>query len=156
MWLVEFSLAHRIPVACFSCHKINKISISCLNYSRKQEILLKNLLQNQQNLKARGIYSCTGIYFFKSALFTPHYTYSLLCYKIKHLLHIHHLHNIEKRSPRRFSPGRRPHRFLQRDHCICSLFRNGNGFSVSIPTTGTGLRSLFRPYIHLLYFNYAR
>ena len=67
MWLVEFSLAHRIPVACFSCHKINKISISCLNYSRKQEILLKNLLQNQQNLKARGIYSCTGIYFFKSA-----------------------------------------------------------------------------------------
>ena len=74
----------------------------------------------------------------------------------KDLLHIHHLHNIEKRSPRRFSPGRRPHRFLQRDHCICSLFRNGNGFSVSIPTTGTGLRSLFRPYIHLLYFNYAR
>ena len=69
MWLVEFSLAHRIPVACFSCHKINKISISCLNYSRKQEILLKNLLQNQQNLKARGIYSCTGIYFFKSALY---------------------------------------------------------------------------------------
>ena len=69
MWLVEFSLAHRIPVACFSCHKINKISISCLNYSRKQEILLKNLLQNQQNLKARGIYSCTGIYFFKSAVF---------------------------------------------------------------------------------------
>ena len=68
MWLVEFSLAHRIPVACFSCHKINKISISCLNYSRKQEILLKNLLQNQQNLKARGIYSCTGIYFFKSAI----------------------------------------------------------------------------------------
>ena len=67
MWLVEFSLAQRIPVACFSCHKINKISISCLNYSRKQEILLKNLLQNQQNLKARGIYSCTGIYFFKSA-----------------------------------------------------------------------------------------
>ena len=89
-------------------------------------------------------------------LFTPHYTYSLLCYKIKHLLHIHHLHNIEKRSPRRFSPSRRPHRFLQRDHCICSLFRNGNGFSVSIPTTGTGLRSLFRLYIHLLYFNYAR
>ena len=74
----------------------------------------------------------------------------------KDLLHIHHLHNIEKRSPRRFSPGRRPHRFLHRDHCICSLFRNGNGFSVSIPTTGTGLRSLFRPYIHLLYFNYAR
>lgn len=35
------------------------------------------------------------------------------------------------------------------------LFCNGNGFSVSIPTTGTGLRSLFRPYIHLLYFNYA-
>ena len=67
MWLVEFSLAHRIPVACFSCHKINKISISWLNYSRKQEILLKNLLQNQQNLKARGIYSCTGLYFFKSA-----------------------------------------------------------------------------------------
>ena len=33
------------------------------------------------------------------------------------------------------------------------LFCNGNGFSVSIPTTGTGLRSLFRPYIHLLYFN---
>ena len=89
-------------------------------------------------------------------LFTPHYTYSLLCYKIKHLLHIHHLHNIEKRSPRRFSPGRRPHRFLQRDHCICSLFRNGNGFSVSIPTTGTGLRSLFRPYKYLfLYFNYT-
>ena len=29
--------------------------------------MLKNLLQNQQNLKARGIYSCTGIYFFKSA-----------------------------------------------------------------------------------------
>ena len=65
-------------------------------------------------------------------------------------------HNIEKRNPRRFSPSRRPHRFLQRDHCICSLFRNGNEFSVSIPTTGTGLRSLFRPYIHLLYFNYAR
>jgi DNA-directed RNA polymerase subunit N (RpoN/RPB10) len=63
---VEFSLAHRIPVACFSCHKINKISISWLNYSRKQEILLKNLLQNQQNLNASGIYSCTGIYFFKS------------------------------------------------------------------------------------------
>ena len=31
--------------------------------------MLKNLLQNQQNLKARGIYSCTGIYFFKSAIF---------------------------------------------------------------------------------------
>ena len=31
--------------------------------------MLKNLLQNQQNLKARGIYSCTGIYFFKSAFF---------------------------------------------------------------------------------------
>ena len=31
--------------------------------------MLKNLLQNQQNLKARGIYSCTGIYFFKSAEF---------------------------------------------------------------------------------------
>ena len=89
-------------------------------------------------------------------LFTPYYTYSLLCYKIKHLLHIHHLHNIKKRSPRRFSPGRRPHRFLQRDHCICSLFRNGNGFSVSIPTTGTGLRSLFRPYKYLyLYFKYT-
>jgi len=29
--------------------------------------LLKKLLQNQQNLKADGIYSCTGIYFFKSA-----------------------------------------------------------------------------------------
>ena len=29
--------------------------------------MLKNLLQNQQNLIARGIYSCTGIYFFKSA-----------------------------------------------------------------------------------------
>ena len=28
------------------------------------------------------------------------------------------------------------------------LFCNGNGLSVSIPTTGTGLRSLFRPYIH--------
>ena len=67
MWLVEFSLTHRIPVACFSCHKNNKISISWLNYNRKQEILLKNLLQNQQNLKADGIYSCTGIYFFKSA-----------------------------------------------------------------------------------------
>ncbi|MFR5770923.1 MAG: hypothetical protein ACLUFJ_11900, partial [Roseburia faecis] len=58
----------RIPVACFSCHKNNKISISWLNYNRKQEILLKNLLQNQQNLKADGIYSCTGIYFFKSAV----------------------------------------------------------------------------------------
>jgi len=69
MWLVEFSLTHRIPVACFSCHKINKISISWLNYNRKQEILLKKLLQNQQNLKAGGIYSCTGIYFFKLALF---------------------------------------------------------------------------------------
>ena len=67
MWLVEFSLTHRIPVACFSCHKNNKISISWLNYNRKQEILLKNLLQNQQNLKADGIYSCTGIYFFKLA-----------------------------------------------------------------------------------------
>ena len=67
MRLVEFSLAHRIPVACFSCHKINKISISWLNYNRKQEILLKNLPQNQSNLKANGIYSCTGIYFFKSA-----------------------------------------------------------------------------------------
>ena len=88
-------------------------------------------------------------------LFTPNYTYSLLYHKIKHLLHIHHSHNIKKRSPHRFSPGRRPHRFLQRDHCICSLFCNGNGVSVSIPTTGTGLRSLFRPYIHLLYFNYA-
>ena len=73
MWLVEFSLAHRIPVACFPCHKINKISISWLNYNRKQEILLKNLLQNQQNLKAGGIYSCTGIYFFKSALI--HFSY---------------------------------------------------------------------------------
>ena len=70
MRLVEFSLAHRIPVACFSCHKINKISISWLNYNRKQEILLKNLPQNQSNLKANGIYSCTGIYFFKSALFS--------------------------------------------------------------------------------------
>ena len=30
--------------------------------------MLKKLLQNQQNLKADGIYSCTGIYFFKSAL----------------------------------------------------------------------------------------
>ena len=68
MRLVEFSLAHRIPVACFSCHKINKISISWLNYNRKQEILLKNLPQNQSNLKANGIYSCTGIYFFKSAM----------------------------------------------------------------------------------------
>lgn len=68
MRLVEFSLAHRIPVACFSCHKINKISISWLNYNRKQEILLKNLPQNQSNLKANGIYSCTGIYFFKSAI----------------------------------------------------------------------------------------
>ena len=29
---------------------------------------------------------------------------------------------------------------------FCGLFRNGNGFSVSIPTTGTDLRSLFRPY----------
>jgi len=29
--------------------------------------LLKKLLQNQQNLKADGIYSCTVIYFFKSA-----------------------------------------------------------------------------------------
>ncbi|MFR6745875.1 MAG: hypothetical protein ACLUS5_02465 [Roseburia faecis] len=29
--------------------------------------MLKKLLQNQQNLKADGIYSCTGIYFFKSA-----------------------------------------------------------------------------------------
>jgi len=67
MWLVEFSLTHRIPVACFSCHKINKISISWLNYNRKQEILLKKLLQNQQNLKAGGIYSYTGIYFFKLA-----------------------------------------------------------------------------------------
>ena len=35
--------------------------------------MLKNLLQNQQNLKARGIYSCTGIYFFKSAFI------SLIC-----------------------------------------------------------------------------
>ncbi len=72
MRLVEFSLAHRIPVACFSCHKINKISISWLNYNRKQEILLKNLPQNQSNLKANGIYSCTGIYFFKSALLYIH------------------------------------------------------------------------------------
>ena len=64
---MEFSLAHQIPVACFSCHKINKFSISWLNYNRKQEILLKNLLQNQQNLNASGIYSGTGIYFFKSA-----------------------------------------------------------------------------------------
>ena len=47
--------------------RTGKYSWCCLNYSRKQEILLKNLLQNQQNLKARGIYSCTGIYFFKSA-----------------------------------------------------------------------------------------
>ena len=70
MWLVEFSLTHRIPVACFSCHKINKISISWLNYNRKQEILLKKLLQNQQNLKAGGIYSYTGIYFFKLAQYT--------------------------------------------------------------------------------------
>ena len=69
MWLGEFSLTHRIPVACFSCHKTNKISISWLNYNRKQEILLKKLLQTQQNLKAGGIYSCTGIYFFKSAIF---------------------------------------------------------------------------------------
>ena len=30
--------------------------------------MLKKLLQNQQNLKACGIYSCTGIYFFKLAL----------------------------------------------------------------------------------------
>ena len=30
--------------------------------------MLKKLLQNQQNLKADGIYSCTGIYFFKSAV----------------------------------------------------------------------------------------
>ena len=30
--------------------------------------MLKKLLQNQQNLKAGGIYSCTGIYFFKLAL----------------------------------------------------------------------------------------
>ena len=29
--------------------------------------MLKNLPQNQSNLKADGIYSCTGIYFFKSA-----------------------------------------------------------------------------------------
>ena len=31
--------------------------------------MLKKLLQNQQNLKADGIYSCTGIYFFKSAIY---------------------------------------------------------------------------------------
>ena len=30
--------------------------------------MLKKLLQTQQNLKAGGIYSCTGIYFFKLAL----------------------------------------------------------------------------------------
>ena len=30
--------------------------------------MLKNLLQNKQNLKADGIYSCTGIYFFKLAV----------------------------------------------------------------------------------------
>ena len=30
--------------------------------------MLKKLLQNQQNLKAGGIYSYTGIYFFKLAL----------------------------------------------------------------------------------------
>ena len=81
MWLVEFSLTHRIPVACFSCHKNNKISISWLNYNRKQELLLKNLLQNQQNLKADGIYSCTGIYFFKSA-------------KLQHKKQIHNFHHI--------------------------------------------------------------
>lgn len=28
-------------------------------------------LQNQQNLKADGIYSCTGIYFFKLAMALP-------------------------------------------------------------------------------------
>ena len=81
MWLVEFSLTHRIPVACFSCHKNNKISISWLNYNRKQEILLKNLPQNQSNLKANGIYSCTGIYFFKSA-------------KLQHKKQIHNFHHI--------------------------------------------------------------
>ena len=31
--------------------------------------MLKKLLQNQQNLKACGIYSCTGIYFFKLAIY---------------------------------------------------------------------------------------
>ena len=50
--------------------------------------MLKNLLQNQQNLKARGIYSCTGIYFFKSAefvsaLFLLRYRLQRFCYFAK-------------------------------------------------------------------------
>ena len=64
---MEFSLAHRIPVAHLAYLEIEKISISCINYSRKREIWFKNLSLNQQNLNHDGIYSCTGIYFFKSA-----------------------------------------------------------------------------------------
>ena len=124
MWLVEFSLAHRIPVACFSCHKINKISISCLNYSRKQEILLKNLLQNQQNLKARGIYSCTGIYFFKSA---RHHIPSLLSYAVLS----HFIHNFIQNLARNL--------ILCLDwKLFCPLFRNQSNDICIRSKSGTG------------------
>ena len=114
-------------------------------------------------------------------LFTPNYTYSLLYHKIKHLLHIHHSHNIRKEESPQVLPRsqasqvsatrslyfillnfmRLVKQFLQFSIVyadviyLIPLFYNGNGFSVSISTVGTGLRSLFRPYIHLLYFNYA-
>ena len=35
--------------------------MSLANYSRKQEILLKNFLQHQRKIKYGGIYLCTGI-----------------------------------------------------------------------------------------------
>ena len=35
--------------------------MSLANYSRKQEISLKNFLQNQQKIKYGGIYLFTGI-----------------------------------------------------------------------------------------------
>ena len=56
MWLVEFSLAYRIPVAYLAYHEMKEISISCINYSRKREVSFKNLSLFQQNLKHDGIY----------------------------------------------------------------------------------------------------
>ena len=61
MWPVEFSPAHCFSAVRFPCPEIKYFSMSLANYSRKQEILLKNFLQNQQKIKCGGIYLCTGI-----------------------------------------------------------------------------------------------
>ena len=58
--------------------------MSLANYSRKQEIPLKNFLQNQQKIKYGGIYFCTGIYFFNLAyalLFSRHIDKLEICFR---------------------------------------------------------------------------